>query len=209
MKNKLLPQLFIVYLRYIIGFSFVFASIVKIQGLRFTSTSGELHAINTSWHFFETLYQSGGYWKFIGLGQLIAGLLLMTQRYAKLGAVLFLPIIANIFVITVSYDFRGTPFITGAMFLATILLIIWDWNTFKVLINKPQKIELNNRLENYRIWEVLGFSFFIITLLSKFIISKTILMPLFLCLPLLGIIVGIIGIRKYKRQQTINVNSTT
>lgn len=208
MKNKILPQLFIIYLRYIIGFSFVFASIVKIQGLRFTATSGENHAINTAWHFFETMYQSGMYWKFIGLGQLIAGLLLMTQRYAKLGAVLFLPIIANIFIITISYDFRGTPIITGLMLLATLLLIIWDWNTLKVLINKEPSLDIPNRLENQRIWQTLGIFFFVATLLSKFLINETALMFLFLGLPILGIIVGLIGLKQYRSQQKININSS-
>ena len=65
--------------------------------------------IDSAWHMFETLYRSGLWWKFLGLGQIIAGLLLMTQRFSKLGALMFLPIIANVFVITVSYDFRGTP----------------------------------------------------------------------------------------------------
>lgn len=208
MKNKVLPQLFIIYLRYLIGFSFVFASIVKIQVLRFTANSGENHAINTAWHFFETMYQSGIYWKFIGASQLIAGFLLMTQRYAKLGAVLFLPIIANVFIITISYDFRGTPIITGLMLLASFLLILWDWNTLKVLFNKKPHLDTPNRLENQTIWEILGITFFGITLLSKFLINKTALIPLFLCLPILGITIGFIGLKRYKKHQKININST-
>lgn len=59
----------------------------------------------------------------------------MTQRYAKLGALMFLPIIANIFVITVSYNFTGTYYITGLMLLANILLVLWDWDELKILIN--------------------------------------------------------------------------
>ena len=136
MKQKTFPQLFIIYLRYLIGFSFIFASLVKIQGLRFTAESGAENPINSAWHFFETLYQSGIYWRFLGIAQFITGSLLITQKYAKLGAFLFLPIIANIFVITISYDFNGTPIITGLMLFSTILLLMWDWDSLKILFNK-------------------------------------------------------------------------
>lgn len=199
MKNKLFPQLFIIYLRYLIGFAFVFASIVKIQGLRFTADSGAENPINTAWHFFETMYQSGNYWKFVGFGQLVAGLLLMTQKYAKLGAILFLPIILNIFVITISYDFRGTPFITGSMLLANILLIIWDWDTLKVLFNKQPVFPKKDRIENKSIWIILGVLFFILTIFAKLVISSSSLLIIALCFLIIGLLGLIIGIRRNKK----------
>lgn len=199
MKNKLFPQLFIIYLRYLIGFAFVFASIVKIQGLRFTADSGAENPINTAWHFFETMYQSGIYWKFVGFGQLVAGLLLMTQKYAKLGAILFLPIILNIFVITISYDFRGTPFITGSMLLANILLIIWDWDTLKVLFNKQPVFPKKDRIENKSIWIILGVLFFILTIFAKLVISSSSLLIIALCFLIIGLLGLIIGIRRNKK----------
>ncbi|MCH2032634.1 MAG: hypothetical protein MK202_03855 [Tenacibaculum sp.] len=199
MKNKLFPQLFIIYLRYLIGFAFVFASIVKIQGLRFTADSGAENPINTAWHFFETMYQSGIYWKFVGFGQLVAGLLLMTQKYAKLGAILFLPIILNIFVITISYDFRGTPFITGSMLLANILLIVWDWDTLKVLFNKQPVFPKKDRIENNSIWIILGVLFFILTIFAKLVISSSSLLIIALCFLIIGLLGLIIGIRRNKK----------
>ncbi len=123
LKNKIWAQIFIIYTRYLIGGAFVFASLIKIKGTRFTTESGEFNPINSAWHFFETMYQSGLYWRFIGVGQLIAGFLLMTQRYAKLGALVNLPIILNIFIITLSYYFAFTPVITGLMLLANLALI--------------------------------------------------------------------------------------
>jgi hypothetical protein len=79
----------------------------------------------------------------------------MTQRYAKLGALVNLPIIANVFVITLSYYFAYTPVVTGLMLLANIMLIIWDWNTLKVLINKKPVFNLKPRLENDVVWQIL------------------------------------------------------
>ncbi|WP_299708711.1 hypothetical protein [uncultured Tenacibaculum sp.] len=200
MKNKLLPQLFIIYTRYLIGFAFVFASLKKIQGRRFTTDSGAENPINTAWHFFETLYQSGLYWKFIGVGQLIAGLLLMTQRYSKLGAVVFFPVIANVFVITISYDFRGTPIITGLMLLANILLLIWDWDTLKVLVNKQPNFPDVNRLESDSIWTFMGFAFLLITLGTSFVNDgKDLLVVL---IGILSVSIGglILGIRRHKKR---------
>lgn len=201
MKQNTWAQLFIIYTRYLIGFAFIFASIVKIQGLRFTAESGAANPINSAWHFFETMYQSGLYWKFLGLGQLIAGLLLVTQKYAKLGAILFLPIICNVFVITISYDFNGTPIITGLMLLATILLIIWDWDSLKILVNQQATDTNIKRLEHDSFWIVLGIIFFILTLSAKFVINKTILMPLFISFPLLGLIGIIVGFKRRKKYQ--------
>ncbi len=167
-KQKRLFQIFTIGLRYLIGSAFVFASIVKIEGHRFTSESGENAPINSAWHFFETMYRSGIYWNFIGWGQLFAGFLLMSQIFSTLGAVAFFPIIANVFFITISYSFGGTPFITFLMFLGNIYLLLWDWDKLKVLVypsvnyhNKP--IPFMQR----RAWMYLGFFYFSITILMQ------------------------------------------
>ena len=156
-------QLFIIYTRYLIGGAFVFASLIKIKGLRFTTHSGAEAPIHSAWHFFETMYQSGLYWQFLGFGQLIAGFFLMTQRYSKLGAVLFYPIILNVFVITLSYEFGGTPLITGLMLLANTLLILWEWNSLRTFFNQPLIEDNLNRLEYNMIWQYTGLILFVFT----------------------------------------------
>jgi len=199
LRNKILPQLFIIYTRYLIGAAFVFASVVKIQGKRFTSIDGINEPINSAWHMFETLYQSGLWWKFMGLGQLIAGLLLMTQRYAKLGALMFLPIIANVFIFTLSYDFRGTPVITGLMLIANIMLVLWDWDELKVLVNKTPLMPQPNRFENMRIWEITGLSLFLFTAIYRASVTGyNIVIWVTVCFAI-GITGLIIGLYKYKK----------
>lgn len=164
LKNKIWLQIFIIYSRYLIGGAFVYSSIVKIKGLRFTSVDGSNYPINSPFHFFETMYQSGIYWQFLGWGQLIAGLLLMTQRYSKLGVLLFVAIISNIFVITFSIPgFSGTPIVTGFMLLATLMLVIWDWDVIKILLNIPPEINSTKRLENLKTWEMTGLALFLVT----------------------------------------------
>jgi len=198
MKQKTWMQLFVIYLRYLIGFAFVFASLVKIQGLRFTAESGAENPINTAWHFFETLYESGIYWRFLGLAQFITGTLLLTQRFAKLGAILFLPIIANVFVITISYDFRGTSIITGLMLIATFFLLYWDWDALKILFNKTPTNSIKKRLEHNTIWIYLGFVFLVITIFSNVLIDNHNVIFSFSFMFIIGIIGLIIGYSRRK-----------
>lgn len=156
LKSYFLVQLFIIYTRYLIGGAFVFSSIIKIKGKRFTTNSQEDAPIGSAMHFFEVLYQTGLYWQFIGWAQVLAGFLLMTQRFAKLGAVLNLPILLNVFVITISMEFGGTPFITGMMLLANLLLIGWHWGELRSLVNLPHLPASPDAEENKPIWAIAG-----------------------------------------------------
>lgn len=65
---------------------------------------------------------------------MIAAILLVIPRTATIGALLYFPIILNIFVITVSMHFIGTPFITGLMLLANLFLLVWDIDKLQKLI---------------------------------------------------------------------------
>lgn len=200
-KEKILPQIFIIYTRYLIGGAFVFASLIKIKGLRFTSESGALNPINSAWHFFETMYQSGLYWKFIGIAQLIAGFLLMTQKFSKLGALLNLPIIVNIFIITLSYYFAFTPVITGLMLLANLILIIWEWNEIKILFNLNPNFDSTVRLEKDVLWQIVGFILFLFTFVYRILVDKYNLgfwMITCFFVGFLGLMIGLFRERKRK-----------
>jgi hypothetical protein len=201
LKEKLWLQIFIIYTRYLIGGAFVFASIIKIKGNRFTAESGAENPINSAWHFFETMYQSGLYWQFLGIGQLVAGGLLMTQRYAKLGALTYFPIIANVFVITISYDFRGTPFITGPMLLASIMLLLWDWNELKILVNQQPVFTPKDSFEKDIVWQILGLLLFVFTVTSRFFEDYLNLFIWFVGCILMGFIGLLVGLKKWRRKR--------
>jgi hypothetical protein len=93
--------------------------------------------------FFEVLYQSGVYWKFLGLSQVMAGLLVLVPASAAIGALLFFGIMVNIFLITLSYDFSGTPIITFFMLLATVWLLLWDYHRFRGILFTPDVSNAN------------------------------------------------------------------
>lgn len=162
LKDNLWASLVIIYTRYLLGGAFVFASLIKIKGKRFTTESGADAPIDTAFHLLETFYQSGMYWKFIGWSQLIIGGLLMTQHFARLGAVANFPLIFNIFLITVAYNFQGTYFITGAMVLANLMLLLWEWDRLKVFFNLPSE-PLNSPIESHQVWTIAGILLFTFT----------------------------------------------
>lgn len=128
-RDRIWMNYFIVFIRFLIGFAFIPSGLVKVFGHRFTS----LPDSNPVGHFFETLYHVELYWVFLGAAQVLAAFLLMSQRFATVGALLFLAIISNILVITLSMDFSYTHVITSFMFLATIVLIVWDYQKIAVL----------------------------------------------------------------------------
>ncbi len=202
-KNNVWAQILIIYTRYLIGGTFVFASIIKIKGDRFTGNSGALNPIDSAWHFFETIYQSGLYWQFIGWSQLIAGFLLMTQRYSKLGALINFPIILNIFVITLSYYFAYTPVVTGLMLFANIILLLWEWDELKILVHLNPKFNTTVRLEKDVLWQVLGLILFSFSTIYRASVEKyNIILWLGVCfsLGLTGLILGISREKRRNRQ---------
>ena len=128
-KSYLFFNLFTVGLRFLIGGAFLFASIPKVMGERFT----QIPTDDPVGAFFECIYSLTIYWSFLGWSQIVAGLLLITQRFALLGAMIFFGIILNIFFITLSLNMRGTPTVTFLMLSATAWLLLWDFDKWKYI----------------------------------------------------------------------------
>lgn len=159
---------FTVFTRILLAAGFIPTGLVKLLGHRFTTmTEGPVAA------FFEAMFQTGLYWQFLGGSQVLAGLLLLVPRLAHLGAALFLPIMANIFVITVAVGFTGTPMVTALMLMAVIYLCAWDYHRFRGLITTtpwPNDLELAEpRLDA---WERAGFVVFALSMLAFWTASR-------------------------------------
>ena len=122
-RNRWLGRLAIVT-RILLALGFTPSGYTKLVGHRFT-TIPVSHPVG---FFFEALYQTGWYWNFLGAAQLLAAVLLLIPRTTTLGAVVYFPIIVNIFLITLSMHFTGTPVITGLMLLGSVFLLCWDYD---------------------------------------------------------------------------------
>jgi hypothetical protein len=168
-------QIFTIYLRYLIGGAFVMAAFgmgkFNNQELLISSPGLSIEKLEPIQQFFRVMATSGLYWKFIGWSQLIAGVLLMTQRFAKLGAAIFFGLILNIFIITLSYNFHGTPIVTGLMLLAATYLILWDFDSFQFLVRRPtssDKLFDEGAIEGRFYWTIVGTVMFVTIVLCYF-----------------------------------------
>lgn len=169
-------QLFTIFLRYLLGSAFVWASILKIKGIRFTPFSGENTPIDSLPHLLESMYRSGFYWQFIGFGQIIAGFLLMSQIFSTLGAIAYFPIILNIFVLTTYFDSPGILAVTSLMLLANIYLLFWDWNKLKfaVLNNPGVYNDQSTKFSSKKIWTYLGILLFVAIVIFRIITTRNV-----------------------------------
>jgi hypothetical protein len=119
-------RVFTVVVRVLLALAFVPSGLVKIVGDPFTA----LPVADPVGQFFAGFFSAHGYYRFVGVAQWVAGGLLLFPRFATVGALLYLPIIVNIFAITVAIGpaFAGTRVVTGAMLAGNVYLLFWDWD---------------------------------------------------------------------------------
>jgi len=128
--NRWWTQLFTAFVRCILAVAFIPPSIPKILHRPFTI----LPDTNPVGHYFNALMGTGFYYEFIGWSQIIAAVLLLIPRTSHIGALMFLPIIVNIAVLTTSVGFAGTWLITILMSFAGLWLFCWEYDRLKPII---------------------------------------------------------------------------
>src|SRR5262245_24339054 len=127
-RNKWL-RWFAIFCRIALALGFIPAGIVKVTGARFTGLPPN-HPLG---HYFDALFLTRYYYTFIGIGQLAAAILLLIPRTVLLGALLYFPIILNIWVLSSATRFNGTR-ITTLMLLANLFLLVWDYDRLKHIL---------------------------------------------------------------------------
>jgi uncharacterized membrane protein YphA (DoxX/SURF4 family) len=114
----------------------------------------------------------GLYARFIAWSQVIAGLTLLSQRFATLGAILIFPIILNIWVVTVSLEWQGTPYVNFVLILLNLHLLIADYPKLKFILSQNVE-ELKNIPLKRRSAKADGFwALGVILILSAVLLSK-------------------------------------
>lgn len=79
-------------------------------------------------------YGLGFYARFIAYCQVIVGWLLLTQRFATLGAIMLFPLLLNIFMVTVSLEWRGTPYVNFFLLILNGILLAYDFDKLKFIL---------------------------------------------------------------------------
>ena len=130
LRQRRWSHLAIVNLRILLGFAFLPAGLKKVLGQPFTDpqNSGPFH------DFLDAFLATGFFYQFVGVVQLIAAVLLMTQTFAPLGAALALPVITVILVFCWSTGVVPTAVVVTLMFCGTLALVLWDMQRWLPLL---------------------------------------------------------------------------
>jgi hypothetical protein len=118
----------------VLGVVFIFYGTVKLLGSQFifahdwvidgATTDGP----TLVWCFFG---YSSVYGRLIGLGELVPGVLLLIPRTRLLGALILLPVTANITLMDFCFDFPAVKYFALMLTLGCTLLVAGEWGKFK------------------------------------------------------------------------------
>ena len=129
-RRKRWLNLVVVNLRILIGFAFVPSGLKKVLDQPFTDpdNTGAFH------EFLHAFYATGAFYQFVGVVQLTIAVLLMTQTFATLGALIALPVVASITVFCWSTNVVPTAVVATLMLLGTTALVLWDFHAWRAIV---------------------------------------------------------------------------
>jgi len=148
------PSISIVVLRILIGFAFIPAGLKKLLGQPFTdpANTGVFH------EFLHAFHATGLFYQFVGALQLTAAVLLITQRYAILGAVILAPVLAAILVFCWSTGVVPTAIVVTLMSVGLLALLLWDIQRWKTLLGMTAPVSpATQPVVNMRLWSRCGW----------------------------------------------------
>ncbi len=139
LRQKRWAQLFVVNLRIFIGLAFLPASLKKILGQPFTDPekTGVFH------EFLHAFHSVDGFYQFVGVMQLVVAVLLMTQRFATLGAALALPLLVAIGALCWSSAGIPTVTVVTLMTFGVIGLLLWEADRWRgIFASEESSLEI-------------------------------------------------------------------
>ena len=124
LRSSTVLQRFTLVTRTLLAVGFIAPGLTKALGAAFAPG---MDPASPAGAYFEAFHATGVYYAFVGVVQASAGALLLWRPTALLGALLYLPVIANTALLTTAIGFgTGTPVVTALMLLAFLWLVVWD-----------------------------------------------------------------------------------
>lgn len=121
---------FILTARVLLAVTFISYGYAKLKGGQFGLTPAQaalpvnqLGLFKLSWYLFE----QEPFKSFVGVSQIVAGLLLLWNRTALLGALLLLPIAINVLIIDITYIKMVGFYWRLSYYIGLIFLILWHY----------------------------------------------------------------------------------
>lgn len=160
---------FIVVARYLLAYVFLNYGFSKLTAGQFGISETELmlpvkdvSLFKLSWYLFD----QQPFKAFVGISQIICGVLLIVHRTALLGAFMFLPIVSVILVIDLTYMPRGLAYGFAwrlSFYLLLDFLILWSYKSSLQAIWKAAFVQLNTE-QRFPKWAYLLTPFFAVLL---------------------------------------------
>lgn len=155
MKTK---DFYALLIRLFLGYIFASAGLCKLTDGQF----GQL--IGPPWLIKELAqYDLELFGQFIALSQVVVGMMVMSQRYSVLGLIMLVPVNVSILMVTISQNWKGTPYVDSVFVALNILALLYEWKSLKFLllpdtseIKVPAKV---NELFPNVWWGTLGIGF--------------------------------------------------
>jgi uncharacterized membrane protein YphA (DoxX/SURF4 family) len=122
------PPFYIFAIRCFLGSIFVFSGLAKL-------IPDFPNSIGPPW--LEARLEPYGlalFARFIAVTELAVGLLLLSRRFATLGALMLFPMITGILVTTISLEWRGTPYVNTVFLLLNATLLAYDYPRLRWII---------------------------------------------------------------------------
>jgi hypothetical protein len=135
--------------------------------------------------FFEAMYRTGPYWIFIGLVQVVGAIAVVIPQTALVGAILLLPVVVSILLITWGIGFAGTVWIAAGMLLSVTYLLCWDadrvWRATAVVVGASSALPIRGRVHALeRVgWWLGGASGLALLLVARGLLPRTLTRELF------------------------------
>ncbi|WP_442266325.1 DoxX family membrane protein [Tenacibaculum sp. ZS6-P6] len=95
--------------------------------------------------YINGMKQTGYLWQFLGIMQIICGLLLISQVFTLFGAIMAMPIVINIFLfhLFLETDEVGELIQTGVLLLINIWLLVVDRKKLTSILYQSEKLQFN------------------------------------------------------------------
>lgn len=166
-RQRRWATLVVVNLRIMIGFAFIPAGLKKVLGQPFTDPQnvGAFH------EFLHAFLATGPFYQFVRVVQLTAAVLLMTQRFATLGASIMLPVVAAITVLCWSTAGIPTIITVTLMLLGIIGLLLWDVAKWRAVFGAEGRgvdvqVQAGAQRVDMRLWQRCGLGILAFYLLA-------------------------------------------
>jgi hypothetical protein len=89
-------------------------------------------------------YGLGLFGQFIALSEAAIGLLLLSRRLATLGAIMLVPMLSSILVVTISLEWRGTPLVNSFFLLLNAALLAHDYSKWRGILGFHVETDLGS-----------------------------------------------------------------